>query len=469
MKAILPAALCLLGAAVFAQGAEGPAAPAPSEPAAAEEDRPLSEEEEAALKAGLEAALDASFAAAKERFGADTGRWFVARGVLADRESRTVRLDAWTTGVRPGAIVEFLLITLNSGHDYESLFQTSALAADIARAFDFLGLPPGRPVDYSAFRFWPSGELVSADVSVDGAGAVPAESLLMDAATKKPRTPEGFLWIGGERTAGGASNKVDYAGPGSIVPSYNEPISLFDVPRRAQQATVYESCLAGENASFRAFRPAVLAFRPEERPAGAPRRVRPVALRLSPEGFSVDGADPVQPAEALKLLRAFRSDRAQDAFVSFSWDDASALADLRAVAQLLLMVDKEETGIRVDAPPAGFPYYQAFLPRDEWRDRAARYSQPCELRIARGEDGAAAATLVAIGEIWKDDALKPDLDVKEIPVASPEEFRAKLAEKAPDGISALLVFVPGALPYGELRPYLDAVRATHPLVQIFVD
>jgi hypothetical protein len=36
-------------------------------------------------------------------------------------------------------------------------------------------------------------------------------------------------------------------------------------------------------------------------------------------------------------------------------------------------------------------------------------------------------------------------------------------------MKALLVFVPGALPYGELRPYLDAVRATHPLVQIFVD
>ncbi len=472
MKAILPAALSLLAAAAFAQEAEEPAAePAAADASAiaADEGRPTTEEEEKALKAALEAELDAAFAAAKERFGADTGRWFVARGVLADRESRTVRVDAWTTGVRSGAIAEFLLITLNSGHEYEALFQTSALAADIARAFEFLGLPPGRSADYAAFRFWPSGELVAADVSVDGADPVPAESLFTDAATKKPRTPEGYLWIGGEWTAGGASNKVDYAGPGSIVPSYNESISLFDVPRRAQQAAVYESCLVGDNASFRAIRPAVFSFRPEERPAGAPRRVRPVALRLSPAGFSLDGADPVLPAEALKLLRAFRADRAQDAFVSFSWDDASTLADLRAVAQLLMMVDREETGIRVDGPAEGFPYYQAFLPRDEWRDRAARYSQPCELRLSKGEDGAAAATLVAIGEIWKDDSLKPDLDVKEFPVAGPDEFRALLAEKAPAGMTALLVFVPGDLAYGELRPYLDAVRATHPLVQIFVD
>ena len=472
MKAILPAALSLLAAAAFAQEAEEPAAePAAADAAAiaADEGRPTTEEEEKALKAALEAELDAAFAAAKERFGADTGRWFVARGVLADRESRTVRVDAWTTGVRSGAIAEFLLITLNSGHEYESVFQTFALAADIARAFEFLGVPPGLPADFAAYRFWPRGERFEVEAEVDGAPAVPAESFLMEASTQKPREPAGFLWIGGGWTEGGVSNTVDFSGPGSILPSYNEPVTLFDVPRRAPQNDVYQSCLSGENVPRRAILPAVLTFRPEPRPADAPLRVRPVALRLSPEGFSIDGADPVPPAEALKALRAFRTDRAQDAYVSFSWDDAAPLADLRAVAQLLRMVDTEETGIRVDAPPEGFPYYQALLPRDEWRDRAARYSQPCELRLARGEDGSVAATLVAIGEIWKDDALKPDLDVKEFPVAGAEDFRAKLAEKAPAGMKALLVFVPGALPYGELRPYLDAVRATHPLVQIFVD
>jgi len=466
MKALLSAALSLLAAASLAQEAVPEAAPASAPDG---EWRPSTEEEENARKAELSEELDASFAAAREKYGADTNRFFVARGVLADREERTVRLDAFSTGIRPGAIAEFLLITINSGHEYESMFQTFAFAADVARAFEFLGLPPGRPADFAAYRFWPAGERVEVLAEIDGAAPVPAESLLMDSATQKPREPEGLLWIGGEWTAGGASNKVDYAGPGSIIPSYNEAVSLFDVPRRAPQAEVYQSCLAGENAPKGAIRPVVLVFRPEDRPADAPRRVRPVALRLSPDGFSIDGAAPVPPAEALKALRAFHAEHAQDAYVSFSWDDASTLADLRAVAQLLQMVDKEETGIRVDAPAEGFPYYQALLPREEWRDRAARFSQPCELRISQGEDGAAAATLVAIGEIWKDDALKPDLDVKEFPVADAEGFRAALAEKAPPGMKALLVFVPGTLAYGELRPYLDAVRATHPLVQIFVD
>ena len=477
MKAPLAASLSLLAAAALAQTAAtgslasaGAPEPAPAE--ASEGDggwTASTEEEENARKEELSAALDRSFAAAREKYGADTNRYFVARGVLADREARTVRLDAFATGIRPGAIAEFLLITLNSGHEYESVFQTFALAADIARAFEFLGVPPGLPADFSAYRFWPRGERFEVEAEVDGAPAVPAERFLMEASTQKPREPAGFLWIGGGWTEGGVSNTVDFSGPGSILPSYNEPVTLFDVPRRAPQNDVYQSCLSGENVPRRAILPAVLTFRPEPRPADAPLRVRPVALRLSPGGFSIDGADPVPPAEALKALRAFRTDRAQDAYVSFSWDDAAPLADLRAVAQLLRMVDTEETGIRVDAPPEGFPYYQALLPRDEWRDRAARYSQPCELRLARGEDGAVAATLVAIGEIWKDDALKPDLDVKEFPVADADDFRAQLAEKAPAGMKALLVFAPGALPYGELRPYLDAVRATHPLVQIFVD
>ena len=477
MKAPLAASLSLLAAAALAQTAAtgslasaGAPEPAPAE--ASEGDggwTASTEEEENARKEELSAALDRSFAAAREKYGADTNRYFVARGVLADREARTVRLDAFATGIRPGAIAEFLLITLNSGHEYESVFQTFALAADIARAFEFLGVPPGLPADFAAYRFWPRGERFEVEAEVDGAPAVPAERFLMEASTQKPREPAGFLWIGGGWTEGGVSNTVDFSGPGSILPSYNEPVTLFDVPRRAPQNDVYQSCLSGENVPRRAILPAVLTFRPEPRPADAPSRVRPVALRLSPEGFSIDGAAPVPPAEALKSLRAFRTDRAQDAYVSFSWDDAAPLADLRAVAQLLRMVDTEETGIRVDAPPEGFPYYQALLPRDEWRDRAARYSQPCELRLARGEDGAVAATLVAIGEIWKDDALKPDLDVKEFPVADADDFRAQLAEKAPAGMKALLVFAPGALPYGELRPYLDAVRATHPLVQIFVD
>ena len=393
-------------------------------------------------------------------------------------------MDAWSTGIAPGAIAEFLLITANSGHDYEALFQTSAFASDIARAFAFLGVPAGRPVDFPRFRFWSAGERIEAEASVAGGAPAPLESFVMDAATKAPRAPEGLLWIGGTWDEAHATNAVDgVAGPGSIVPSYNETLSLFDVPRRAPQGEVYETRLAGTNAPAEPYAAVRIVFRPERRPAGAPPlRVRDVALRLAPDGFSIDGAAPVPPAEALKALQAMRTDLAQDPYLSFSWDGALSCADVKAAAMLLSMVDSEEHGLRVDCPPEGFPYYKAFLPPDAWRDRAKRFSQPCELRLAvpgptTNESGQVAAagnaapqgTLVAITEHWKDESLTPDLTFEEISVPTPAVFAEALAEKAPPNLPALLVFVPGSLPWSALAPYLDAARATHPIVQIFVD
>ena len=426
----------------------------------------LEEEEKAALDR-LVAAANEAFDADRERFS-DTNRWFVSRAVVADREARTVRVDAFTTGLPPGSILEFFLITLNSGHDYEGVFRTVAFASDIARAVEFLGLPPGRRADPAKLRFWPIGERVLATASIDGAEPVPFEAFAADAATGGPIPAEGFVYIGGARLPDGTLD-VDSRGPGSIVPSYNEPVTVFDVPRRAPQAEVYQSVVSSKLCPTNAFVPVRIVLSPEPRPEGSPRRVRDLALRLSGEGLALDGAAPLPPAEAIAALRGLREKEAADPVLAFSWDDAVPCGRLRIAARLLRAVDDEKVGLRVDAPPEGFPYYQAFLPQEQWRDRERRFAQPCELRLVRGEDGAAAATLVAIEEIWKDDALKPELKVEEFPVADAAAFRAKLSEKAPPSLDALLVFVPGDLPYGELRPFLDAARPTHPVVQIFVD
>ena len=134
---------------------------------------------DAAMKAFSER-LDAGLAARAEAC-ADTNRFFVAKGVLADREKGTVEVDAFTTGTQPGSICEFYLITINSGHDYEAVFQTFALASDIAKAFEFLGVPAGSPVAYPKMRFWSAGERVAATASVDGAPARPLGAFAADA------------------------------------------------------------------------------------------------------------------------------------------------------------------------------------------------------------------------------------------------------------------------------------------------
>ena len=206
--------------------------------------------------------VDAAYQAALAAHAGETDRWFVARGVVADKSERTVRVDAFSTGLPPGSILEFLLITLNSGHDYEATFQTTALAADLARAFAFIGLPTGRPVAPGSFRFWPAGERVLATASVDGAAPIPLDAFAADAQTKAPLPETGFLYVGGAWKEDGTLT-VDSAGPGSIVPTYNEPVTLFDLPRRAPQGTVYESITASTNSPAKPFLPVAIEFRPD--------------------------------------------------------------------------------------------------------------------------------------------------------------------------------------------------------------
>ena len=445
-------------------------------PAADATEPPADEEEnvQAATRkalAALEQQVDATYEAAKKAQAGKEDTLFVAKGVRADKTARTVEIDAHTTGLSRGSIAEFYLITLNSGHEYEALFQTFALGADIRRAFDFIGMEPGRTVDYNLYRYWSAGERLEATVAMDGVPAMPLADLIQDAQTDRPYADRTFVYLGGAWLEKDKSLDVDSSGPGSLISAYNEKITILDVPRMAMQTEVYESNVIAKHAPTNAWAPAVITFKPEARPEGAPLRVRDLTLTLKPDGISLDGAEPVSATEAVQALRDMREKQRQDVYLSVRWDDTVAIRDLRAMAQLLDRLDSADTGVRVDAPPAGFPYVKAFLPQEAWRDREQRFSQPCELRFAApAEEGAApAVTLVAITETWRENSLKPDLSATDIPVSSVDAFPALLQKHSPPDIGVLLVFVPGSLPYAAVRPWLDAVRDTHSLVQIFVD
>lgn len=386
--------------------------------------------------------------------------------VRFDKNARTVEIDALSTGLQPDGICEFLLIGAGSGHDYEAAFQTSATATEIAAAFEAIGVPKGSAVDFPAFRYWPKGELLYADVSVAGSNAVPLECFLADVQTKIPHARSGFIYLGG--TAGeGGSNRVDQTGPCSIVPCYNEPDSIFDVPYRAPQGQVYERNVASTNAPPTNAVPAVITFRPESRDGKAPVRVREIDFRIHGDFITISGpTNHFQPAGAIQAVDTIRKTFDQTPYLSVSWEDDVTCATLRQAATLLKAIDTEKTGICVDAPPAGFPYYQSWLPNEAWRVREDRFSQPCELRFTEGKPG---ATLVQIDEEWEEGKLTPNLTPNEFPVSTPDELPALLKAHAPANLQVLFLFVPGSAPYGSIRPYIDAARASHPIVHIFVD
>lgn len=397
----------------------------------------------------------------KKTYG-DNPDYFVAFGLLADKAARRIELDAYTTGVGPNDIAEFYLITANSGHGYEALLVAMSTADDICKAVEFIGVPRGTGVDYKKMRFWPKGERVMATASIDGGEPVALDSMVRFTDTGEPLTNKGFVYVGDLRDDNGAFIG-DSAGPGSIISTYNEPITVLDVPRRAPQSEVYERYTISTNVVKIQDAWADVVLYPESRPAGAPPRVRDVALSFSTNEVSIDGASHAPLADALNALRA-DSEAGRDIHAELSWGGDMPIGQIAETCRLLSLLDVEG-GICIAPPAKGQPYYKAFIPNEQWRERENRYTQPCELRFA--SDGS--ATLVVIEEIWGEGGqLKPELKVEEIAGVTPETLPELLEKKSPERSPSVFVFAPTALVYGKVDPFIRALPDKFFDIHVFV-
>ena len=412
----------------------------------------------------------------------------VRPGLLALREGGASRVEiaAEATSIAKDAIVEFLLIGEGSGHDYEALFVSLATAKDIDEALKFIGMKPGRNAYAKPMDFWPKGERVSVSLKgADGAADIPLENLVLDrraGAATATLPVRGFVYCGSRPAAPDPARKetdalaADYDGPCSILSTYNEPTTLLDLPLKASQNEVYESFLANPAPGVKAGDLVTIVLAPEARGESEGPRVTDLTLRLdgSPDGLrcrlsKADGEEMVKDADVGAVLKT-RSSMANrfDPFVTLDWGEDISFGDAAAAAALLDRADAEE-GVRIEAPREGQPYVRAFLPDPAWLDRAKRPTQPLELCLAKGADGALAATLVSIAEIWPDDGstLTPELKATDIAVPSAEALPA-LVEKTANEIPALLVYAPATMTLGEALPFVRAVQATRPNVYFFV-
>jgi len=227
-----------------------------------------------------------------------------------------------------------------------------------------------------------------------------------------------------------------------------------------------------------------LELTPEERPPEFPLRVIDLTLEVSAPDQSLEigtsrfrlieaGADPakVEPAALADVIKSmsetYRPQR--DPYVTIDLNDNLALQAVTDLARLLDKIDNE-FAVRIEAPRKGQLYYRAFTPREDWRARVDRPTQPCELRFTRGEDDKLSTSLVRIEEIWTEnpDNLRPDLKIHEQPVPSPAELPALLAATKVE-MPVLLVFAPGNARLGDVMPYLRLIQETHPNIHVFVE
>lgn len=460
------------------------------------------------LATGVALALAATFSFLQSSVGADlANRDAVARlehewrsawsnnpsmlvrpGLLADRASRTVRVLADSTGLGSSGPVEFILIGPDSSHAYEALAVSHASPGDVYDALRFIGMTPGRSPDLRALAFWPKGErvlLTLAPVDTDGVTApVPVESLLLDTRASKTPAPAGLVFVEAGRAPESDSdtNTVyipDAFGPRSIAPTYNEPQSVFDVPRMAPQGSAYGTQLANPAALLPTNALVEIVMRPE-RTGGTPR-VLDLALSVvpgptvdAPPGFCLGPANgDAADANTNVLSRAGLAQavakwvrEGRDPFVTIRFDGRLSLAQVHDACRLLEGLERED-GIRVDPPPADQLYFRAFIPDEENRRREDRVEQPWELHLKRGTNGTQ-AVLTQIEVKWHEDRDEPELRPTDYPLATPGDIWATLDRLEP-GLPVMLIFADPGFALDEVMRYVTPVRRTHGIIHVYLD
>jgi hypothetical protein len=418
--------------------------------------------------------------------------YLVLPGMVADKKTKRVTVVAETTTIEPGAIAEFILISEKSGHDYEAFAVAFALPSDIVKGMQFIGMEPGVPINENASRFWPKGERVIPACRVldgksgenEGGEAIRLERLVKNSKTDKTMPETGLVFVGSQlvdsrEKPGQKVLAADEAEPNAIATTYNDPTTVFDVPREAAQKSVYGQMLMNGAIKIATNTLISVTFEPEYKDGR--KRVCDLILSLSPKADGAgqkiediefkltanDGKPMGKGASLNSALEVFSSlnEKGQDPFVTFKPSGKLTLKAIHDCYSLLSQVESEK-GIRIEPPPEGSLYYRAFLPPDIFRDRTARGGHPWELRLSL-KDSKTQGVLTSIEEIYPEGKVDVELKPHDFPVESPEALAAEVA-KHDVKFNVILVFVPPEMTHDQLMAFVTPAMKTHPRIHVFL-
>jgi hypothetical protein len=413
----------------------------------------------------------------------DNPDYLVLPGLLANRKDKTVRLYGRATGLGAGDPMEFFIIPADSGKDYESLTVAYVKPSEVSRALEFIGMKPGRPVNYNANQYWPKGERVLMTVEWTNPEAqrrgqpnshrVRAEELTIDTRTKKPLPLTGLVFTGSytikPEDGGKEMFAADVSDSRSIASVYNERSTVLDVPYQWPQGQVYGSLKPNATYEFTPGQAIQILLTPEHKDGKT--RVRDLTLKvLQRDRFTLLDSNnkPItSETDLVHLLAEFGklTDAGQDPFVTIDVAGDLTLHQLHEFFSLIQTLDRE-TGIRVEAPPQGQLYYRAFFPDEQWRDRTKRLGRPWELHTKVGNaNGSLSATLILPADDIDNNGGKGDL---KFIMNSPEELAATLKDKSDRWSQTVYIFATPDIKYGALLDFIRPSMKTHPGVYIFL-
>lgn len=417
----------------------------------------------------------------------DDPNFLVRPGLLANKAERWVRVDGAHTGLGEHEPVEFFLISQTSGKDYEALVVSYAKPSDIDQALRFIGLPPGRPVNYNRLHFWPKGERVFMTFHwVDPEGhprSARAIEFLNQPQDQRALTDEGLVYVGSITYPHPADPQrmifaADHGEPGSIASTYNEPTTVLDVPGAAVQSEVYRLRMMNPQYVMPQHHPIEVVLTPEPR-QHAPR-VADVVLSAAPSEpdqpaelkdvrflLQLDAAPPGQPLALAEVLAAL-VELVQQHREPFVRVDVDPVLPLRTLRQLFAVLDTlEQAGVRLEPPKPGFLFHRAFLPDERLRAREDRLYQPFEIHL-KPDKGRIDATFVQITEpiVVAGDAR--ELTVINHPAPTPDTIAARLKE-IDDPNRPLAVFAPADLSYATLLEWIRPAMGVNGPVFVFLE
>lgn len=415
----------------------------------------------------------------------DNQDYLVLPGLLANRKDKTVLLYGRGTGLGAGDPVEFFIIPADSGKEYEALTVAFVKPSDVDRALKFIGMKPGRPVNYNENQYWPRGERVLVMVEWPPPAAddidpgknlskkVRAEELILDTRTKKPLPLTGLVYTGSHIIKSDEGGKelfaADVSDSRSIASDYNERSTVLDVPYQWPQGQVYGALKPNPAHSFTPGQPIRIRLEPEHKDGKT--RVRDLTLRvLQRDRFTLlESNKPIAAdLDLVHLLAEFGklTDAGHDPYVTIDIAGNLTLQQLHEFFSLIQTLDRD-TGIRVEAPPPGQLYYRAFFPEEQWRDRTKRLGRPWELHAkVANANGSLAGTLILPADDIDNNGGKGDL---RFTVNTPDELAKTLKEKSDRWSQTVYIFATPDIKYPALLDFIRPSMKTHPGVYVFLE
>lgn len=397
----------------------------------------------------------------------------VLPGLLAHRKNHQVQIWASATSLAHSDPVEFFLIPPDSGKDYEALAVAYVKPSDVHRALEFVGMKPGRPVDFAANQFWPKGERVFVTFEWQQPGhpgitKVRAEELLINTRTAKtlPKTGlvfTGSFWIQPDDAHKKPLYAADVVDPRSIASNFNCRASILDVPRQAVQGDVYGSQKLNPTYRFTPGQRLQVLLQPEY--TNGKLRVADLSLKAElGQKYVLKDAAGTQLNEGPTFVHVLAAcnkliEAGRDPFLTVTVDPIMTVQQVRELYALLMSVEAEQ-GIRIEAPPPNELFCRALFPRDQWRDRKNRLGRPWELHLETDRD----SVLILPADEIDDNQGLGDLTFK---VKTGEEAAQILAQKSDRFSMSLYLFVDPQTPYGQMMRFLRTPMKTHRSVFVF--